>query len=138
MKKVAGTLRLDLAQFRDLEAFAQFGSELDKASQQQLDRGRRLVELLKQPQYVPMSVERQILMIYAGTKGYLDNLPAENVQQFEKELYDYAERQENSVLPQIAEKKALDDELEAAVKSTLETFKARFVEHHEITLETAA
>ena len=138
MKKVAGTLRLDLAQFRDLEAFAQFGSELDKASQRQLDRGRRLVELLKQPQYVPLPVEKQILMVYAGTKGHLDDLPAENVQQFEKELYDYAERQENSVLPQIAEKKALDDALEAAVKSTLETFKARFVEQHEITLESAA
>jgi len=136
MKKVAGTLRLDLAQYRDLEAFAQFGSELDKSSQQQLERGKRLVELLKQKQYAPLPVEKQILMIYAGTKGFLDDLPVESVGAFEDEIYESLEGQENSVLAQILEKKALDDELTAAIEKTLTDFKKRFIERH--SLEVAA
>jgi len=136
MKKVAGTLRLDLAQFRDLEAFAQFGSELDKSSLQQLERGKRLVELLKQKQYTPLPVEKQVLIIYAGTKGFLDDLPVDRVGDFEHELFAHLEGQEGSVLAQIAEKKALDDDLTAAIEKTLNDFKKRFIEKHR--LEVAA
>ncbi|MDP7028550.1 MAG: F0F1 ATP synthase subunit alpha, partial [Candidatus Marinimicrobia bacterium] len=86
---VAGTLRLDLAQYRELEAFAKFGSDLDKETQAQLTRGERMVEILKQNQYVPMDIEKQIAILYAGTKGYLDEIPANKVDDFEKGLFDY-------------------------------------------------
>ena len=89
MKQVAGTLRLDLAQFRELAAFAQFGSDLDKATQAQLNRGRRLVELLKQDQYVPLPVAKQVLSVYAGTTGMIDDIPVEDVRRFEAELFRY-------------------------------------------------
>ncbi len=136
MKKIAGTLRLDLAQYRELEAFAQFGSELDKASRQQLERGKRLIEILKQKQYAPLPVEKQVLIVYAGTKGLVDELPVESIQQFEQELFEYLDQQESSVLDQIREKKALDDELTAAIESTLNSFKQRFIKRNAI--ETAA
>jgi len=132
MRKVAGTLRLELAQYRNLAAFAQFGSELDKASQRQLHRGERLVELLKQKQYQPLPVEKQVLIIFAGTNGYVDDLPVDRIRQFEEELYDYLDRQDTSVLTEIAEKKALDDALTEAMKSTLSEFKSRFMERNNI------
>jgi len=127
MKQVAGTLRLDMAQFRELAAFAQFGSELDKATQAQLGRGQRLTELLKQDQYQPLPVEKQVLIIFAGTNRYLDDLPVEDVRRFEKELYSFIETNYNGVLKTIAEKKAFDDALRADVKKALDDFKERFV-----------
>src|SRR4051794_11603087 len=111
MRSVAGSLRLDLAQYRELAAFAQFGSDLDKASQQQLNRGRRLVEILKQGQYSPVPVEKQVLIVFAGTGGFLDDLPVEDVRRFESELYSFMENAHPSILPTIREKKVLDDNL---------------------------
>ena len=130
MKQVAGTLRLDLAQYRALAAFAQFGSDLDKASQQQLRRGERLVEILKQKQYAPVTVEKQVMIIFAGTNGYLDDLPVSQCRDFERELYDHLDRQQDGVLAKIRERKALDDELTEEIKSALAEFKERFVSRH--------
>jgi F-type H+-transporting ATPase subunit alpha len=126
MKQVAGTLRLDLAQYREMAAFAQFGSDLDKATQAQLARGSRLVEILKQPQYKPLVVERQILIIFAGTNGLLEMYPESVLQRYEAELYSFAEKQHPEVLKEIREKKALDAELEKKVKDLLEEFKGTF------------
>lgn len=127
MKKVAGRLRLDLAQYRDLEAFAKFGSDLDKSTQQQLRRGSRLVEVLKQRQYVPMPVEKEIVMIHLGTNGLLDELPLDQVQRFEKEFLEMAELRHKDLLDSVAEKKELTDDavkrLHAIVKEFIETFK---------------
>ena len=127
MKQVAGTLRLDLAQFRELEAFVQFASELDKATQQTINRGLRLVELLKQEPYSPIPVEKQIIAIYAGTNGYLDDLPVESVRKFEKELYTYLDTVKQDLLKDIREKKALDDELKKRIDEALKDFKSRFI-----------
>src|SRR5215467_840167 len=111
MRQIAGTLRLDLAQYRELAAFAQFGSDLDKSSQAQLNRGRRLVEILKQPQYQPLPVEKQIAIIYAATKGLLDDLAVEDCRAFEAELYKFLDNSKPGVLQAIRDKKALDDGL---------------------------
>jgi F-type H+-transporting ATPase subunit alpha len=127
MKQVAGTLRLDLAQFRELEAFVQFASELDKATQQTINRGMRLVELLKQEPYNPLPVEKQIVAIFAGTNGYLDDLPVEAVRKFEKELYAYFDNERPDILQEIREKKKLDDELKEKLKKALDDFKSKFV-----------
>ncbi|MFN4012956.1 MAG: F0F1 ATP synthase subunit alpha [Aquificaceae bacterium] len=127
MKQVAGTLRLDLAQFRELEAFVQFASELDKATQQTINRGLRLVELLKQEPYSPIPVEKQIVAIYAGTNGYLDDLPIEAVRKFEKELYVYLDRERSDILKEIREKKALDDQLKSKIDQALKDFKSKFI-----------
>jgi F-type H+-transporting ATPase subunit alpha len=127
MKSIAGSLRLDLAQYRALAAFAQFGSDLDKASLDQLNRGKHLVEILKQGQFQPLPLEKQILIIFAGTKGYLDDLPVEQCRKFEAELYRFAENAHRQVLTDIATKKALDDELRGRVIKVIEEFKARFV-----------
>lgn len=126
MKQVAGTLRLELAQFRELEAFVQFASELDKATQQTINRGLRLVELLKQEPYNPIPVEKQIVAIYAGTNGYLDDLPVEAVRKFEKELYAYLDNQRPDILKEIREKKALDDDLKRRIDEALKDFKSKF------------
>jgi F-type H+-transporting ATPase subunit alpha len=126
MKQVAGTLRLELAQFRELEAFVQFASELDKATQQTINRGLRLVELLKQEPYNPIPVEKQIIAIYAGTNGYLDDLPVEAVRKFEKELYAYLDNQRPDILKDIREKKALDDDLKRRIDEALKDFKSKF------------
>jgi F-type H+-transporting ATPase subunit alpha len=126
MKQVAGTLRLDLAQFRELEAFVQFASELDKATQQIINRGLRLVELLKQEPYNPIPVEKQIVAIYAGTNGYLDDLPVEAVRKFERELYAYLDKQKPDILKDIKEKKALDDDLKKRIDEALKDFKSKF------------
>lgn len=126
MKKVAGRLRLDLAQYRELEAFAKFGSDLDKATLQQLRRGARLVELLKQGQYVPMPVEKQVVSIYAGTNGYLDEIPVEHTQRYEKELLEMMDMKHPDLLATIAEKKDLSDDLVAKLKTILQQFSDSF------------
>ena len=130
MKQVAGTLRLELAQYRALAAFAQFGSDLDKASQQQLHRGERLTEILKQEQYQPLAVEKQVLIIFAGANGFLDDLEVAQCREFEKSLYDYLDRQEDSVLAKIRDRKAIDDELSDEIKSALGEFRQRFASLH--------
>jgi F-type H+-transporting ATPase subunit alpha len=126
MRSVAGTLRLDLAQYRELAAFAQFGSDLDKATQAQLNRGRRLVEILKQPQYQPLAVEKQVAIIYAATKGFLDSVAIEDVRRYEEELYRFLETRHAAVLTGIAEKKIIDDELKGAIEAALKDFGQQF------------
>jgi F-type H+-transporting ATPase subunit alpha len=126
MRQVAGSLRLDLAQYRELAAFAQFGSDLDKATQSQLNRGRRLVEILKQPQYQPLPVEKQVAIIYAATKGHLDPVPVEQVRRYEEELYRFLETRASNVLASIADKKILDDEIKPALESALSEFSKQF------------
>jgi F-type H+-transporting ATPase subunit alpha len=127
MRQVAGSLRLDLAQFRELAAFAQFGSDLDKSSLAQLNRGRRLVEILKQGQHKPLPVEKQILIIFAGTNAYLDDVPLDQCRAFEEELFRFAENSRPQALAQIREKKALDDALRAEIHALLKEFKERFL-----------
>jgi F-type H+-transporting ATPase subunit alpha len=126
MKKVAGRLRLELAQYRELEAFAKFGSDLDKATLQQLRRGARLVELLKQGQYEPMPVEKQVVSIFAGTNGYLDEIPVEQVQRYEKELLEMMDMKHPDLLNAIAEQKDLTDEITTKLKSILQQFTDSF------------
>ena len=126
MRQIAGTLRLDLAQYRELAAFAQFGSDLDKSSQAQLNRGKRLVEILKQDQYKPLPVEKQILIIYAGANAFLDDLPVEACRKFEEELYRFVENAHPGLLAKIREKKTLDDELKGEINSILKEAKERF------------
>jgi F-type H+/Na+-transporting ATPase subunit alpha len=123
MKQVAGTLRLELAQFRELQAFAQFGSDLDKATQAQLARGQRLTEILKQPQYEPMDVEKQVLAVWAATNGYTDDIPVEEVRTFEKGLREFVEKSHPGVLTSIKEKKTLTDDIIAELKQVVEDFK---------------
>jgi F-type H+-transporting ATPase subunit alpha len=123
MKQVAGTLRLDLAQFRELQAFAQFGSDLDKATQAQLARGQRLTEVLKQPQYQPMDVEKQVLLIWAATNGYIDDIAVEDVRQFESNLLKFVESSHPGVLAAIADKKSITDEIKGDLKQLLDDFK---------------
>jgi F-type H+-transporting ATPase subunit alpha len=130
MRQVAGTLRLELAQYRELAAFAQFGSDLDKASQAQLNRGRRLTEILKQGQFEPLPVEKQILAIFAGTNAYLDDLPVELCRKFEDELYRFAENARPGVLKQLREKRVLDDGLRGEMHALLKEFKERFAAEH--------
>jgi F-type H+-transporting ATPase subunit alpha len=128
MRQVAGSLRLDLAQFRELAAFAQFGSDLDKVTQAQLSRGQRLTEILKQDQYVPLPVEKQVAIIFAGTNGFLDDLEVSECQAFEQSLYRFLDTSQSGLLGKIREKKALDDDIKsqlaAALKEAKEKFKA--------------
>jgi F-type H+-transporting ATPase subunit alpha len=126
MRQVAGTLRLALAQYRELAAFAQFGSDLDKSTQQQLTRGARLVEILKQPQYEPLAVERQVAIIYAATNGYMDTVALADVRAYETELYRLLESQHPQILTGIRDKKQLDDQLKAALDSAVKTFSTDF------------
>jgi len=126
MKKVAGRLRLELAQYRELEAFSKFGSDLDKATLQQLRRGSRLVELLKQGQYVPMPVEKQVISIFAGTNGYLDEVPLEHVQRYERELHEMLDLKHAELLQGIAEKKDLTPEITSALNEILKAFTTTF------------
>ena len=127
MKKIAGPLKLDLAQFRELEAFAQFGSDLDKATQQQLTRGRVLTEILKQKQFVPVPVEKQIALIWTATKGYLDDVPVKMLVKFEAEYMEFMSSQHADVLHDIIEKKELDDSIIAKLKAAAESFSKSFV-----------
>jgi F-type H+-transporting ATPase subunit alpha len=126
MRQVAGSLRLDLAQYRELAAFAQFGSDLDQATQKQLNRGRRLTEILKQPQYRPLPVEKQVAIIFAATNGYLDSIPVERLREYEDRLYVFFDNHRPGVLAAIAEKKVLDDEVKARLKESLEEFGKEF------------
>src|SRR5271169_6725108 len=126
MRQVAGTLRLDLAQYRNLAAFAQFGSDLDKSSQAQLNRGKRLVEILKQPQYRPLPVEKQVVIIFAGTNGLLDDLAVEQCRPFEAELYKFLENSRPAIFNTLREKKTLDDALRGELQGAVKEFKARF------------
>src|SRR5262249_34106376 len=126
MRQVAGTLRLDLAQYRELAAFAQFGSDLDKSTQAQLTRGARLVEILKQPQYEPLTVERQVAIIFAGTNGYLDKIAIGDLRAFETELYAFLESRHPQIFKGIVAKKQLDDELKAALNGAIKTFSEDF------------
>ena len=126
MRQVAGTLRLDLAQYRELAAFAQFGSDLDKSTQAQLTRGARLVEILKQPQYEPLAVEKQVAIIFAGTNGYLDAVAIKDLRAFESELYRFLETRYPDVLTGIVEKKQLDDQLKAALTTAVKEFAGDF------------
>src|ERR1700712_2433136 len=126
MRQVAGTLRLDLAQYRQLAALAQFGSDLDKSTQAQLTRGARLVEILKQPQYEPLKVEKQVAIIFAGTNGYLDSVALSELRAYESELYSFLETRYPQMLKDIAEKKQLDDQLKAALNAAVKEFSGDF------------
>jgi F-type H+-transporting ATPase subunit alpha len=126
MRQVAGSLRLDLAQFRELAAFAQFGSDLDKVTQAQLSRGQRLTEILKQDQYTPLPVEKQIVIIYAGTNGFLDELEVSECRAFEQSLYRFLDSSQTALLGKIREKKALDDEIKGQWAAVLQEAKEKF------------
>ncbi|MBD3807408.1 MAG: F0F1 ATP synthase subunit alpha, partial [Epsilonproteobacteria bacterium] len=125
-KQVAGTLRLDLASYRELQAFAQFASDLDEHSRKQLERGQRMVEVLKQPPYAPVAIEKQVVAIFAGAKGYLDNIPASKVTKFESELLDFIESKYSSVLENIRVNKQIDADTETELKKAIEDFKVSF------------
>jgi F-type H+-transporting ATPase subunit alpha len=126
MKQVAGTLRLDLAQYRELEAFAAFGSDLDKATQRQLTRGARLVEILKQPQYNPLPLERQVMILFAGTKGYLDKYPLEVVAKFEAGLYQFMDDRFSQIMNELAEKREITEELDKKMNEALKAYDEEF------------
>jgi F-type H+-transporting ATPase subunit alpha len=127
MKGVAGTLRLDLAQFREMAAFAQFASDLDAATRAQLERGQRLTELLKQGQYVPLPVEKQVVIIYAGTKGFVDKLPLTAIAEYERELYAYIDSKQPAIWQEIRDKKVISDELKGKLEALLKEFGESFV-----------
>ena len=131
VKQVGATLKLDLAQYRDLAAFAQFGSDLDKATQNQLNRGQRLTELLKQPQFHPLTAEKQVIILYAGTQGFLDDIKVEDIRAFEDGLYKYLDSGQTALLNDIATKKALDDNLKKRISDALSEYKANFLAEHE-------
>jgi len=132
MRQVAGTLKLELAQFRELAAFAQFGSDLDKATQAQLNRGQRLVEVLKQDQYSPLPFSKQILMILAGTSGFLDDMPIDQVRAFETELYKFVDTSNPALLRTVMEKKTLDDTLKNDLVNVIKEGKQRFVAEQQV------
>jgi F-type H+-transporting ATPase subunit alpha len=126
MRQVAGKLRLDLAQYRELAAFAQFGSDLDRATQLQLARGQRMVEILKQGQYAPLAVEKQVAIIFAGTQGLLDELPVDSIRDFETFFYQWVERKQPEILAEIRDKKELSDALRDALTTALTAAKSEF------------
>lgn len=126
MKQVAGTLRLNLAQYREMAAFAQFGSDLDKATQMQLARGERLVEILKQPQYRPIPNEKQVLIIFAANNGFIDEYPVSSLRRYETELYTFFDTRKADILAEIRDKKAIDDDLKGRIVQALEDFKKEF------------
>ena len=128
MKQVAGKLRLDLAQYRDLVTFAQFGTELDRASEAQLQRGARLIEILKQDQYVPLPIEKQVLIIYAGNRGFLDDIEVSDVHKYEEKLVEYFDNEHQDLLKQIVDKKVIDDDMDEAISTAFATFTQRFKE----------
>src|SRR5437867_1200329 len=125
MKKIAGSLRLDLAAYRELEAFAQLGTELDAATQKQLDRGARLVELLKQPQFKPMPVEQEVIVIYAGTQGYMDDIPLNRIAEFQTGLLQYVDTSASQMRQDLGDRKELTSEIEAQLKQAINDFKAK-------------
>jgi F-type H+-transporting ATPase subunit alpha len=131
MRQVAGTLKLDLAQYRELAAFSQFGSDLDKVTQNQLNRGVRLTEILKQPQFSPLPTEKQVVIIFAGTNGYLDDLKVEEIRGFEDGLYPYLDSAQSQLLKDIIEKKTLDDDLKSRIKAALKEYKENYLADHQ-------
>jgi F-type H+-transporting ATPase subunit alpha len=131
MKQVAGQLRLDLAQYRELVTFAQFGTELDKSSRAQLDRGVRLTEVLKQAQYQPLPVEKQILVIYAGNRGFLDEFEVSQLKEYEEKMYEFFDKEHPEMLKKIAEKEEIDADLDEAISTALKTFNQKFKEEKE-------
>jgi F-type H+-transporting ATPase subunit alpha len=131
MRQVAGTLKLDLAQYRELAAFSQFGSDLDKVTQNQLNRGVRLTEILKQPQFSPLPTEKQVVIIFAGTNGYLDDLKVEDIRGFEDGLYTYLDSAQSQLLKDIIEKKTLDDDLKSRIKAALKEYKENYLADHQ-------
>jgi F-type H+/Na+-transporting ATPase subunit alpha len=137
MRKVAGRLKLDLAQYRELEAFAQFGSELDPATQRTLARGERMVATLNQPQYQPWPVEEQVVAIFAGINGYLDDIPTAQVSRFQDELREYL-RTQGSVYDELREEKDLSDDLQEKLTSEIENFKSSFAVKEDAGLVGAA
>jgi F-type H+-transporting ATPase subunit alpha len=126
MKSIAGSLRLDLAAFRELEAFAQLGTDLDKATQQQLDRGYRMVEVLKQGQFKPLHFADQVMIIYAGAKGYLDKVPRNQVSDWEKQFLAFMKEQRNDARDQLVKEKKLSKDVEAALKAAIEAFVPQY------------
>jgi F-type H+-transporting ATPase subunit alpha len=126
MRQVAGSLKLDLAQFRELEAFTQFGSDLDEATLKQLNRGQKMVELLKQGQYVPMPIERQVMIIWVGVNGHLDDIPTEAIARFEKEFLDFCEKKYPDIEHNLRQEKVISEETEAKLKVATQEFKAQF------------
>jgi F-type H+-transporting ATPase subunit alpha len=126
MKAVAGKLKLELAQYREMAAFSQFASDLDKVTRDQLERGVRLVEILKQGQYVPLKVEQQIIIIYAGTRGYIDGIEVARLNGYERGLYDFIEKQYPGILEGLRAKKSLDDDNEKALKKALDEYGKAF------------
>jgi F-type H+-transporting ATPase subunit alpha len=136
MKQVAGSLRLDLAQYRELEAFAQFGSDLDKATRDQLTRGERTVEVLKQVQYVPVPVERQVMIIFAAVRGFLDHMPVDQIKQYEPDFFAFMDEKYHDVVKKLADTKQLDDELEKKLETAVKEFTRQFDAKHGV--ETAA
>jgi F-type H+-transporting ATPase subunit alpha len=126
MRKVAGSLRLNLAQYRELEAFAAFGSDLDAASKAQLERGSRLVELLKQPQYQPQAMEREVVSVWAGTTGGLDDVPVEDIRRFDSEFLAYVERSKPEIFDAIRSSNELSDDTVSVLQSALGEFKKQF------------
>lgn len=131
MKNVSGNLRLDLAQYRELAAFAQFSTDVDEATKKQIDRGSRMVELLKQGQYVPMAVEKQVSVLWAGVNGYLDDVPVDQIQEFEKTLLTYLETREHKLLVLIAKEKKITKDIEESLRKAVEDFKKRFIKKEE-------
>jgi F-type H+-transporting ATPase subunit alpha len=138
MKQVAGTLRLDLAQFRELQAFAQFGSDLDKATQAQLARGQRLTEILKQPQYQPMDVEKQVLVIWSATNGYTDDIAIEDIRRFETSLLKFVENSHPGLLADIRDQKSITEDIKAGLKQVLEDFKVDWTNQSSTATDFAA
>ena len=125
--RVAGTLKLDLAQYRELAAFAQFGSDLDKATQSQLERGIRLVEILNQPQFSPMSLAKEVSILYAGTRGFLDKYPVEKLKSYEPQLFSFLESKYPDILKEIDEKKIISPELDNKMREVLAEFDSVYV-----------
>jgi F-type H+-transporting ATPase subunit alpha len=126
MKKVAGPLKLDLAQFRELAAFAQFASDLDKATRDQLTRGEKISEVIKQPQYSPIAVEKQVAILWVVTNGFLDDVPTNRVKEFETQFYRFLESERPQVLAALGDRKGLDDELSASLRAAVTAFKESF------------
>ena len=127
MKQVAGTLKLDLAQYRELAAFAQFGSDLDKSTQAQLNRGVRLVELLKQPQFMPMSLAQEIVVLFAGTRGFIDKYDVEKVRIYEEQLLSFVQSKHQDIMKEIDDKKIISPDLEKKMKDVMTEFDSVFV-----------
>jgi F-type H+-transporting ATPase subunit alpha len=127
VKQVGSTLKLDLAQYRELAAFAQFGSDLDPLTQKQLNRGQRLTELLKQPQFHPLTWQQQVVILFSGTQGYLDDLPVESIRNFENGLYKYFEAAQSDLMDDLTKKKSLDDDLRNRLHAALKEYKEGFV-----------